>query len=350
MWTAPSLDQVRALTDDVGIHQHAVYDIPNRKEGYCTDDVARAFIVAVAASSHDRQRADALALGQVYLAFLNDAQMPDGRFHNFMSYARTWLDDVGTPDSNGRAMWALGYGMRHAPRDSWRHICRAVLERALPHVATFEFLRPQAYAALGLVHAYEALERRDLTVEATLRGIGERLLAANVATRGPDWNWFENVMTYDNARLPEALIRIGTVLSEPAFRDAGLDALAFYESVTIENGTFVPIGNAGWYPRGGPRARYAQQPLEAAALVDAALAALAATGSDRYRRLAECGLEWYYGRNSRDAVMAQFGGCFDGLEERGVNRNMGAESTLAYLASAFALAVPGADAVLRVVR
>jgi len=340
---------VSALSDDVGIAQHAVLDVPNRKEGYCTDDVARAFIVAIAASAHARQRIQAHALGRTYLAFLHDAQMADGRFHNFMSYARTWLDDVGTPDSNGRAIWALGFGMRHAPRDSWRQICRGLLERALPHVLAFEFPRSRAYAALGLVHAFEALGRRDRTIEATLRAIATDLVAAHAAASGPHWNWFEDVMTYDNARLSEALIRIGTVLDDRTFREVGLATFDFYEFVTIENGRFVPIGNTGWYPRGGRRARYAQQPLEAAALVDAALAAGVATGDERFRRLAECGLEWFYGRNSRDAVMAQSGGCYDGLEELGVNRNMGAESTLAYLSSAFALAQPAAD-VLRVAR
>ncbi len=117
----------------------------------------------------------------------------------------------------------------------------------------------------------------------------------------------------------------------------------------MEVGIFVPIGNNGWYVRGGRRSRYAQQPLEAAALVDMALAAEAATGEKRYRRLAECGLEWFYGRNSRDAVLASSGGCCDGLEEVGVNRNMGAESTLAYLSSAFALVRTGTD-VLRIAR
>ena len=349
MWSVPSLDHVRALSDDVGIAQHAVLDIPNRKEGYCTDDVARAFIVAVAASAHAGQRADALALGHTYLAFLHDAQMADGRFHNFMSYARTWLDDVGTPDSNGRAIWALGYGMRHAPRDSWRQICRALVERSLPHVLSFAFPRSRAYAAIGLVHAFEALGRRDPVIEATLRSIGSGLVASHAAERAADWDWFEGAMTYDNARLSEALIRIGTVLDNRNFLIVGLETFAFYESVTIENGCYVPIGNAGWYVRGGRRARYAQQPLEAASLVDAALAAGAATGDQRYQRLAECGLEWFYGRNSRDAVMAHGGGCFDGLEELGVNRNMGAESTLAYLASAFALAQPVADG-LRIAR
>ncbi len=349
MRSAPSLEYVAALSDDVGIHQHAVRDVPNRKEGYCTDDVARAFTVAITACSHESQRAMALRLAPTYLAFLADAQLADGRFHNFMSYSRAWLDDVGTQDSNGRALWALGYGMRFAPRDSWREVCAGLLRRAAPHVRGFTFTRPRAYAALGLAHAFEAAGRSDSALEALLRTVGNDLAALHAAVAGPGWNWFENEMTYDNARLSEAILRIGTVLEDSALVTVGLETLEFYESVVIEDGTFVPIGNAGWYVRGGSRARYAQQPLEAAALVDAALAAEALTGKMRYRRLAESGLDWYFGRNSRDAVMARGGGCCDGLEELGVNQNMGAESTLAYVWSAFALARSGAD-VLRVAR
>ncbi|GAC1309973.1 MAG: glycosyl transferase [Vulcanimicrobiaceae bacterium] len=349
MWRPPSLDHLRALSDDVGIAQHAIHDIPNRQEGYCTDDVARAFMVAIGACSHERHRDDALALVRVYLAFMCDAQMEDGRYHNFMSYARTWLDDVGTPDSNGRAIWAMGYGMRFAPRDAWRSICAARVDRALPHVAGLAFVRSRAYAALGLAHAYEASGRNHPAIATTLREIGHDLVERHRRVADAGWRWFENELTYDNARLPEALLRIGTVLMDRSFVDLGLSTLDFYESVTIEDGAFVPIGNAGWYVRGGRRARYAQQPLEAAALVDAALAAEAVTGEKRYRRLAECGLEWFYGRNSRSAVMATGGACCDGLEEVGVNRNMGAESTLAYLSSALALAQPGAE-LLRIAR
>ena len=343
MWKPPSLEHLAALSDDVGVAQHATYDVPNRHEGYCTDDVARAFVVALAASEHDRERDTAVRLAHTYLAFLLHAQRPDGRFANFMSYERVWLDDVGTPDSNGRAIWALGIGARHAPRESWRHLCAERLERALPHVRDLGFLRSRAYASLGLVRALDARGRRDDAIAAELRDVAADFARRHRETATPEWDWFETELTYDNARLPEALLRIGTVLEDAAAIELGLRALAFYERLCIEDGVFVPIGNAGWFRRGGPRARYAQQPLEAASLVDAALAAEAATGDRRFRRLAECGLEWFYGRNARNVVMAVGGGCYDGLEEVGVNRNMGAESTLAYLASAFALARSGAD-------
>lgn len=149
MWHHPSLDHLVALSDDTGIVQHAVLDVPNRSTGYCTDDVARAFIVACLASSHERLREDALRLGRTYLSFLHDAQLPDGRFHNFMSYDRSWLDEVGSEDSIGRAIWALGVGTHCAPKASWRTLCAEMANRAAPRTAEFTFLRARAYAASG---------------------------------------------------------------------------------------------------------------------------------------------------------------------------------------------------------
>jgi hypothetical protein len=260
-WREPSLEHIAALSDDVGIAQHATFDIPNRHEGYCTDDVARAFIVTSVACGFDRRREEALRLGRVYLSFLLHAQRPDGQFRNFMSYERTWLDEVGSPDSNGRAIWSLGHGMRYAPREAWRKVCREMLERSVSHALDTPFVRARSYAALGLAHAFEALGRDARAIEAALREIGEDLVARHAACAAPDWDWFEDEMTYDNARLPEALLRIGAVLGDARFADLGLRTFAFYESVVVENETFVPIGSDGWYPRGGRRARFAQQPL-----------------------------------------------------------------------------------------
>lgn len=333
----PPLDHLIALSDDTGILQHADDDVPNRNEGYCTDDAARAFIVAIRASERAQYRDLAIRLARTYLAFLRHAQLADGRFHNFMSFERTWLDEAGSEDSIGRACWAVGFGARYAPRTGWRHLCLTMLERSLPHVLRFEYPRARAFAALGIAHAVATPGGGRPAFVSALRAIGFDLIARLHANARPDWQWFEDALTYDNARLPEALLSIGTVLEDPTFVATGLETLAFYESIVVEDGTFVPIGNAGWYVRGGPRARFAQQPLEAAGLVDAALAAYAATGLERYLRLAECGFAWFTGRNSRGTMMAHGGGCCDGLEAFAVNPNMGAESTLAYLASAFAV-------------
>jgi hypothetical protein len=337
----PSLDHLSAMTDDAGIMQHAVRDIPNRSTGYCTDDVARALMVALRAAEREGYRVEAMRLANIYLAFLLDAQLPDGRFRNFMSYDRRRLDAVGTPDSIGRAIWALGYAMRFAPRESWRKLCGEMLDRALPAVHDLTYSRSRAYAGIGLSHAYLARGRLDSAVAAALRAIVADFMRRHRSAGDERWDWFEDEMTYDNARLCEVLLRAGDALDDEQAMRLGMRTLRFYESVVFENGVFIPIGNDGWYVRGGKRARYDQQPLEAAAMVDAELfAASIATkvgeNEEAHRRFAEQAAGWFHGRNTRGAEMALGGGCCDGLEEFRVNPNMGAESTLAYLWSAFA--------------
>jgi len=329
-----------ALSDDTGVVQHAVEDVPNRSTGYCTDDVARAYIVALAKLGLDPKDAAAERLASTYLSFLHDAQMECGRFHNFMSYDRQWLDAVGTHDSVGRAMWSIGYGMRFAPKETWRRISKKLFDRSIVAVDWLEWTRSQAYAMIGLAHACESsIADGELPLyRAALRKLADALASRYLQTREGEWHWFEPLMTYDNARLSEAMIRAGLTLRNDEYVSIGLQSFTFYEDVTTENGIHVPIGNEGWYERGGNRSRYAQQPLEAVALIDAAIAAFDATGDPHYEATAQLGLDWYHGRNSRGIVMARGGGCLDGLDEKGLNMNMGAESTLAYLAGAYAMA------------
>jgi hypothetical protein len=319
--------------------QHANESVPDRATGYCTDDVARALMVALQYIKLGESARAAERLASTYLAFLYHAQRSDGRFHNFMSFERTWLDDVGTQDSNGRAVWALGFGLRFAPRESWRNLCLRLLDRWLPTIDELTHLRSKAYAALGLAHAIESGAGDGTGMSKALGRLAADLLAAYQTTRSDDWEWFEESMTYDNARLCEALLRTGITLNDQPAAAAGLRTFSFLLGVTLEHGIFVPIGNRGWYPRGGPRARYAQQPLEAAAMVDGAHAAFEAGGDPAHAAAAQIAMEWYHGRNTNSVPMVEGGGCFDGLEEGGASRNMGAESTIAYLSSACAVAL-----------
>jgi hypothetical protein len=336
--TLPSLDHLVVLTDDTGVIQHATYNVPNRSTGYCTDDVARAFLVACAAARHAPLRAQALRLGSIYLSFLHDAQLPDGRFHNFMGYDRTWLDDVGGDDAIGRAVWAIGYGMRQAPLEDWRAVCTTMLHKSLPAVRSLEYARSQAFAALGLAETVAVDHSLREPLAASLRALLADLHGLYESERADDWEWFEGSMLYDNARLSEALLRGAVALGDRRLAETGLRTLAFYESVVFEGDQFVPIGNDGWHRRGGHRARFDQQPLEAAAMVDAELAAYAATGDEHRLHLAERAFAWFFGANALGTVLVHDGGCYDGISKREVNRNMGAESTLAYLVAALALA------------
>ncbi len=334
MYPEPSLDHLAALTDDVGVFQHATFDVPNRACGYCTDDVGRALVVACEEAGAE----PAARLVRTYLAYLQDAQLPDGWFHGFMGYDRRWQDHAATPDAVGRAIWGLGYAEAHAPRPSWQALASRLRARALPAVARLEHVRSRAYAILGLVRSLAAAPDDAFAVREALAKSAELIFQAYAAHRGPDWAWCEDVMTYDNARLPEALLRAGQALGHQPYVDAGIAMLEFYAGVAIEGGVFVPVGNAGWFPRGGEKSRSGQQPLEAAALVDAALVAHRLTGDAVWPVVAELAHAWFLGGNTHGAVLARGGGCCDGLDDGGPNPNMGAESTLAYLASARAMA------------
>ncbi|MDB5039720.1 MAG: glycosyltransferase, group [Candidatus Eremiobacteraeota bacterium] len=341
----PALDHLLAMTDDVGILQHATLDVPNRSCGYCTDDVGRALIVACEAASRFPQDRNVSRLVSTYLAYLHDAQLPNGWFHNFMGYDRRWQDHGGTPDAVGRAIWGLGYAERFAPRESWRALAGELRLRALPDVAQMEYVRSRAYAALGLVQSLATRPDDEFTVRAVLDDAAGAIADAYDAHRAPGWAWCEDVMTYDNARLPEALLRAGQALGEDRYTAAGLAMLGFYVDAVIEGQTsgsgkalFQPVGSNGWYPRGGTKARFGQQPLEAAALVDAALVAHDLTGNAEWRDIAEIAHAWYGGANVLGIPLAIEGGCRDGLDPTGCNPNQGAESTLSYLMSAIALA------------
>jgi hypothetical protein len=336
----PVLDHLHTLTDDTGIIQHATYDIPNRSTGYCTDDVARGFVVAVAATAHDSLEADATRLGTIYLAFLHDAQLLDGFFHNFLGYDRRWQDLAGGGDAFGRAIWALGYGMRYATRESWRRVCALLLARALPHIESLEAVHSQAYAAIGLSFALESGLADAASARLVLAHLVQLLQSRYVATATPQWHWLEERMTYDNGRICEGILRGGKTLGDEAATTSGIAMLRFYEGIAMEDGVFVPIGNDGWYPRGGTRARFGQQPLEAAAVIDAGLYAYGLTGEPQFRAFADAGMSWFLGRNTASAILVRDGGCCDGIDVHGPSANMGAESTLAYLAGSLASVPP----------
>ncbi|MGR4066071.1 MAG: glycosyltransferase [Vulcanimicrobiaceae bacterium] len=283
---------------------------------------------------------DATALGEIYLRFLKQAQRADGMFRNFRSGVgeKAWLDELGSEDSCGRAVWSLGYGLRYAPDPRWRAECGALLARALPAVTGFSHVRARAFAVLGLAHALESSERTD-SFRHPLEHLAAALAAAYDREHRTGWEWFDDHLTYDNARLPESVLRAAHVLADERLRAIGLESLAFYENVTLLEERFVPIGSNGWYWRGRERAFFAQQPLEATAMIDAELAAFDATGDRHHLQNAYIALEWYLGRNTVGAVLAHpSGGGRDGLEETGASTNMGAESTLAYLAASYAMA------------
>ncbi len=318
------------MTDDTGLFQHARFCVPLRKEGYTTDDNARALIVC---ARYQGLKKDARieALANVYLAFLSHMQKTEGNFHNFLSYERTFLDVDGSEDSVGRALWSLGCAVNSTFPNQTKMACKEIFDKALPWVWKSKMPRFIASTILGLTQYYQAIPQ-DQIAEGVEK-LANSLVRMYQGEAGNDWQWFEGCLTYDNARLPQALFEAYMLSGEQKHLDIAEESLGFLVKTQMLDGVFVPIGNDGWFRRGEKRALYDQQPLEAAAMVEAAVDAFYATNNKDYLQLANSAFEWFLGRNSLKASMYCFetGGCFDGLSPNGVNLNQGAESGVSYL-------------------
>lgn len=287
------------------------------------DDNARALIVAIRALALTGE-SGLLDYVRHYLAFVERCQLPEGRFRNFMAADGTWLDELGSEDSNGRAIWALGFAARYSAQAEVRIRALQCLDRAQDALGRLSWLHAQAFALLGLCPWREV--EPSPTVDDLVERFASSLVGAYQRCSSPEWRWFEDELTYCNARLPEALL--GTCYAE-----IGLESLTWLCGVLEVDGAISLIGNRGWYPRGGERAVYDQQAVDASALVSACTAAYRLSGDGRFRRWAELGYAWFLGENPgrRAMIDPETGGCYDGLEVDGVNLNQGAESLLAWL-------------------
>jgi glycosyltransferase involved in cell wall biosynthesis len=325
------LDHLHRLTDSTGIIQHARYTLPFREEGYCTDDNARALILTTWLDGSDLiLDARVPVLMDTYASFLNHAFLEStGRFRNFMSYGREWLEEMGSEDSHGRALWALGTLLAQTRRADLRAWAIERFDQAIGAIEATTSPRAWAYAMLG-IHEYLNCLGGDRRMRALQTELAQRLVTLHRRTAQPHWFWFETKLTYDNARLCEALLASG---DEEAMR-LGVHTLEWLRDIqTSPEGHFQPIGNDGFYEFGKPRAQFDQQPLEAAAMVAAALRAHQFTGMEVWLKEAWKAFGWFTGRNDLGLSLYDeaSAGCFDGLQTDRVNRNQGAESTLAYL-------------------
>ncbi len=339
----PDLRHMRTMTDDTGILQHARYIVPDRNHGYCVDDNARALIVACRALALERERdpADLLA---IYLAFMVHAfNEENGRFRNFMSYDRRWLEDAGSEDSHGRSLWGLGVATRTAPNGSQRMLATELFRRGLPAVEGFSSPRAWAFTLLGIdpFMEYHGDDPHARFLRGELAGRLMRLFDENC---GDDWEWCENIMTYANAKIPASLIVSGRALGDERMLDRGLRSLKWLLRVqTASRGHVSLIGNARWMTRGGERSRFDQQAIDAMALVEGCVEAFKATGESEWMFNSLVALRWFLGYNDLGIPLydESTGGCCDGLQPHGANANQGAESTLAWLMSVLAVRETG---------
>jgi len=330
------LDHLRQMTDTTGIFQHATFTIPNYFEGYCTDDNARALLVAVLLEELGKDKPLVQRIASTYAAFLQSAfNIERGRFHNFLGFDRRWLDEIGSDDSHGRALWALGVCVGRSTRGDLPLWAASYFELALPAILETTSPRSWAFGLLG-IQGYLRRFAGERRVEQTREVLVARLLDLYDRAATPDWPWFEEALSYDNARLPQALITVGDACGNSRASEVGLAALGWLVSVqSAPQGHFRAIGCNGFYRKGGEPARFDQQPIEACATVSACLEAFQLTQDSFWMAEARSAFEWYLGRNDlgQELYDPATGGCCDGLQEDRVNRNQGAESTLAFLHS-----------------
>lgn len=327
------------LTDHTGIIQHAVFATPNRKEGYCIDDNARALLFAVWACKNNKKDQVAPYLLPVYLSFIHYMQTDDGYFRNFLSYTRLNLEDRGSEDSFGRTIMALGYLINEGP--SYLHVKtgQEIFAKAYPHVNSLISIRGIAYSIIGICQFikrhYPDDRKRNMVAN-----LSEKMIGMYRDNKSNDWLWFEPILTYDNAMLPLALLNAYEITQNEEYLAIALESMNFLESKVFYDDMLRPIGNEGWHKRGGPVAQFDQQGIDVMAMVLFYQQAFRVTGEQHYHASMNKSYQWFLGDNDLGLSLydSSTGGCADGLHSEGINLNQGAESTLAYWISHLAVA------------
>jgi glycosyltransferase involved in cell wall biosynthesis len=332
-----NLSHISLLTDDTGIIQHARFGIPNLKEGYCIDDNARALILALMAFEQNKNQT-ALKLMPVYLSFIQYMQTEDGNFRNFLSFNRNYLDEVGSEDSFGRTIWSLGYLICAAPNNSYREFGRELFSHAVPHFKNLTHLRGMANTLIGGSY-YLGAHRGDDFIVKEVNLLANNLKNAYKSNKDGDWHWFEDILTYDNAILPLALLHHYEATGNAESFEIAMESINFLNSFSFENGYLNPVGNDGWMKKYGKNPIYDQQAIETMAMVLLYCKTYEVTKDSKYLSLMHTSYEWFLGKNSLHIPLYDFEthGCADGLQFNSVNRNQGAESTLAYFVSHLAV-------------
>ncbi len=326
------LDHLIRLTDEVGLIQHARFIVPAREHGYCTDDNARALELIVQ-HCRDKKDKESLRLLNIYLGFVYHAQLADGRFQNFVTFERKFVEPDLVGDALPRAVQGIGALVGDPPTPAYLPSGRQCFRRAIGHLPVAS-LRGKAYSIMGLSYYLKQFPE-EADIKELLRRNGELLVEAFEKEAGKDWLWFEDELTYDNAAVVQGLFVAGQVCEESAFTETAVKSCEFLLKHTYNGHHFCFVGNKGWFRRGGEKARFDQQPIEASSTVRMLRAAHEATGDGKYARLMRKAFDWFLGDNDLRLPVYDLatGGCGDGLNADGVNANQGAESLLSFLSA-----------------
>jgi glycosyltransferase involved in cell wall biosynthesis len=327
-----SLAHIKRLTDCTGIIQHATGAVPSYSSGYCLDDNARALLLATMGFRQSGGKEVFKELASRYLAYLQFMHQPDGRMLNLCSYQRVPLEDDISEDSFGRAIWALGYTIRYAPSDSLRHLAYNLWHSTIQYLSSLKHIRGYANAIFGLYHYYRSYPDQEIWQLKAME-LANEICKAYETHHRPNWDWFEEVLTYDNGLVPAALYRAFSLTLYKPFLEIANLTTEFLEEKCLSNGFLMPIGNRQWYRLNEEYSPFGQQPIDATAMVILYDAQYKATRNKTSLEKMELCLQWFLGNNELGLPLYDFesGGCHDGLEMTGINHNQGAESTISYL-------------------
>lgn len=329
-----NLTHLKQMTDSTGILQHAIFSVPNRNEGYCIDDNARALLVGIMNKYlfHDTE-IDALI--NTYLTFLHHAyNAKTGLFRNFMDYQRNWLEESGSEDSNGRAIFVLGYLVKNSTDQSSLALSKMLFDQSIKKMGDFKSIRALSHIIMGCIF-YLGRFSGAREIKRICKKFLDRIMEHYHDTTNDEWKWYENLLTYDNARIPQAMLMGGLYFNNNDFLKTGFESLNWLFDLLIdrESNSLSLIGNEGWYRRGSEKAKFDQQPVEIPALIDACYQAYLLTSDKEWINRTGVAFSWFLGNNDRQEPIYDFitGGCFDGLTSNMTNQNQGAESTLSWL-------------------
>ena len=324
------IHHLRNMTDYTGLMQHAKHSIPDRNSGYTLDDNARS-LIAVTRYYNLFKDTNILDLVSTYLSFIQHCQKEDGMLHNLMDYQRNFIDDIGSEDSFGRAIWATGTVISSNLPQNIKHTAKFVLDNAIKNYEKIESPRAIAFTIIGLHHYYRNSKAEDLTEKIDF--LAKKLVKNYKDNCNNEWKWFEEIITYSNGKLPESLFFAYAVTQNDLYLKVATESLQFLSSLVLIDNKLVLIGHKGWYNREGERAYYDQQPVDASSMVEAYLTAYSITKEQHYLDKALISFSWFLGKNSINQTVydESTGGCYDGLLPNCINLNQGAESTVVYL-------------------
>lgn len=328
-----SLAHILRLTDDTGIIQHAKFGIPNLKEGYCLDDNARALLMTCMCYKQKKYE-KALELMPIYMSYIHYMQNPDGTFRNFLSFNRNYLDEIGSEDAFGRTIWALGYLLKNPPNDAYLQTGKLVFFNAVQHFEKINSIRGIANTIIGISY-YLSSCPDDEGMKKILSNLSNTLVKQYEENKADDWHWFESLLAYDNGILPLSLLHACQFLGNQKVKKVAFETMEFLTEHTMRDGNLSIIGNREWFVKDKRRSIFAQQPLDAQAMVLMYHEAYKITNDREYLKKLFTSFMWFLGENDMRMSLFDFEtkGCCDGFEDYGVNRNQGAESSLAYLIS-----------------